>query len=195
MLYSVPDSYQSFSLWFLGIIFELLIAMNTYYIDTISEELHFKTSSRWHIDPGATSSTCSSPVEFGKLTSVVFISSVILQILAIISIKIVEKKKAQLKIYHQPQDQIPEGLSEVLYICHGIGGIVTSGVIGYKGIELLVFQPKKFKYCPHVKIVGIFKFSVLANLILFLWYLSIAGPATQFVISEAYGLKKDNKVK
>jgi hypothetical protein len=200
MLYAVPSNSADALLWLLSIVIELLITFHTWNIDKISEELHLKTSSKWHIDPDSTSSTCRSPVEIGKFTAFVFATSIFAQVAAIVSVKLVEwKRKTQYSRHdwessqsYLEEKEFLEGLPEVLYICHSVAGVVSSGIIGFRSLELLFRHPGKFKFCPHVKIVGIFKFSVVANVAVFIWYAAIAGSGSKIVFAEVLGLDRGN---
>lgn len=55
MLWSVPTAWKDLSWfpWFITACIEISIAINTWRIDYIPEEVHARASSRWHIDPGS----------------------------------------------------------------------------------------------------------------------------------------------
>mmetsp|Transcript_67079 Transcript_67079/g.135208 ORF Transcript_67079/g.135208 Transcript_67079/m.135208 type:complete len:207 (+) Transcript_67079:136-756(+) len=196
MLFAVPTRLRDVAPWVLSTVVEIVVATTLWNIDNISDEVHAVTTSRWHIDPGATSSSCSAPVEVGKLAAVAFAISVAGQFLAVIGVQLVERVRAR----NQPirsrsahisasseSDVVLEGLPEFLYVCHGILGFVVSGGIFYRALNLLLRNPLRFRFCPHRKVVGIFKFACLATMSLSTWYFTIVSSASRAVFKDLLG--------
>lgn len=203
MLFAVPRQRREATLWLLNTAFEALLAFVLWNIDDISEEVHLVTTSRWHIDPGVTSSSCAAPVEAGKLAGAAFVISIVGQILAILAVHAVERIRARHtppppptwsgRIHSFPNTAtddsgvIFEGLPELLYVCHGILGFVVSGGIAVHVLNLLLRTPVRFRVCPHLKVVGVFKFACFATTGLAAWYFTIAATAVQLVLRGIVG--------
>jgi len=198
MLFTIPEDVHSFSKWLIGIIIEVLIISATWRIDTISSDFHALTSSRWHIDPTAASSSCRSPVEIGKLTACSFVISVVSQIVVVVLVAIVRKKELQVRdstfgvLSREHFDESNlfasiDGLPEVIYACYASLCMIVAGGVTYKSLNVYLFHPRRFSFCPHLRVIGIFKFSIFANACLFILHALFSFGAIRLVITEALG--------
>jgi len=195
MLLSVPRDLWGAFPWALGLCLEVAVARVTWNLDHISDELHLATSSRWHVDPGATSLSCRAPVEAGKLAGFAFGWSVALQLGALAAIKVMERKQAaaaaardavRFGSYRGEASLAPlEGIPEVVYALHAVLALAVSGMVAGRGLHLLLFRRSRWRHCPHNRILGLFRFSVAANGALCLWYLVASGSAIRIVLVDA----------
>jgi hypothetical protein len=197
MLLSVPTRLVDWAWWVSNTIIEVIICVLLWRIDSISEEVHSVTSSRWHIDPGMTSSSCAAPIETGKLASAAFAVSIMSQIIAIIAVHVVmrfrfiQELDARRSFRGGDNNDVPvllEGLPEFLYACHGILGFVVSSGISYRALGLLFITPIRYRVCPHKKVVGMFKFACVATSALSCWYFNVAASMVRVVVLDLLGV-------
>ena len=191
MLLSVPNDIWGSMPWVLGCCVELAVAIKTWNIDHIPDHVHEATSAKWHIDPGATSISCRAPVEVGKLTGFAFGWSLLVQVVCVVAVKIVDRRRRLQRLHAQYASSYREGLDplegapEVLYALHAVTSMAISGCTLYKAVDLFAWRSKRFRHCPHRKIVGLFRFSVFANGAIFAWYLLVSSTAIKVVFFDA----------
>jgi len=79
-----------------------------------------------------------------------------------------------------------EGVPEVAYAAHGVAGFVFTGSVAARALNMLVRHRRRYRHCPHVKVLGLFKFAVIANFVLLAWYTALAYSAFGMVVAEFF---------
>ena len=132
-----------------------------------------------------------------------FYASVAIQIVVIVLVWAVERKRVavleedavrlasrRVGAVEAPRpEEVLEGVPEVAYAAHGVAGMVFSGGAGLRSLDVLLRHHRRWRHCPHRKVVGLFRFSAAANVALFFWYATIANGALRMMLDALRGIE------
>lgn len=207
MLLEIPTDGSSYLYWILGTVIEVLIAISTWHIDYIPEGAHEQILSKWagfdQFDLNLISSTCAFPVEIGKLTAAAFALSIGCQIAVVIAVHIIQKRRDRGVATDYDGDTTAEaleavneaddGLPAIVFASHAIMCFVFSLGVMYYAIDLALHR-QLYRHCHNRKVIGLFRFSVVATSVLTGGYFWLAKGAMLVVVGTVFanGSVKDS---
>jgi hypothetical protein len=190
VLFAVPRDAREALPWVLSVALELFVARHCWQIDFIPDHVHAVSSAKWDLDPSGVSVTCQAPAEVGKLAAAAFVVSALAQFTVVLVAAAVDARRtAQRRVGAMAavaEDVVLDGVPEVAYAAHGVAGFAFAGSVAARALNLWVRHPRRYRHCPHVKVLGVFKFAVLANCALLAWYLALAYAAFGMVVAEFF---------
>jgi hypothetical protein len=207
VLFAAPRITREALPWVLSIALELFVARHCWQIDYIPDHVHAISSAKWDLDPSGVGVTCQAPAEIGKLTAASFVVSILAQLIVVLVTAAINLRRSHSESTHpaahgsggvtiaaNDDGVLLEGVPEVAYAAHGVAGFVFTGSVAARAFNLLVRHKRRYRHCPHVKVLGLFKFAVIANFVLLAWYMALAYSAFGLVVSEFFEARAINNI-
>ena len=193
VLYSIPRSLSSMVLWGVTAFSELALAKVFYDIEVVAPLDNSLIGKHYlhNIDPSPFSYTCFYAVESSKFTSVVFVISVVSQVLFIATLLHHYQKRKELSyqfrvgVSDTKPESISDGNMEILLVCQYILGACVCGGGALRACTIFFRYRRIVRHCVHRKVREIFFFSMLCSIALGLFYISISIAAVRSILQSS----------
>ena len=197
VLVAVPGAARQALPWMLTVAMELFVARHCWNIDFIPDHVHAVSSAKWDLDPSGVGVFCQAPAETGKLVAAAFVVSVLAQLTVVLVVAAVAVRRARSDHFRAAQRRVGalvpeeldvplEGVPEVAYAAHGVACFVFTGSVAARALNLYLRHKRRYRHCPHIKVLGIFKFAIIADLVLLVWYVTLAYTAFGMIAIEFF---------